>query len=417
MPGGLSRVAGNASTRVISMQRGGASKDTWVLSDGPVNAFSLLKPMLGKADLVRSGNNLSSRVVESLFWFGRYAERFDTTARLLRVALSRLLNAGDERPPELQAVLDLCEHMGVLEANEDPEEAPEDEQKPEGKTARASKAKKPAAPPSQPLPIEARLLAAISDAEAEGSLANAIQRLLWAATQVRERLSLDHWHSLNHLHHNLHNLHEAAQQGKSARRDDAGKALAFLDRVLLVSSSLTGFAMDNMTRDNGWRFLVIGARIERLNFLSGMLVHILPHLARTNVRDMVRDLEWLLELTDSIITYRSRYSRTPELFSALDLIVFDENNPHAVLFQAQTIQDYLTRLARELGELPPHPLTDAAARLVEFDVSLLLLSPQSACDALAAQLAALVNAGCELSDALGRRFFTHADATHQTLAI
>jgi hypothetical protein len=32
----------------------------------------------------------------------------------------------------------------------------------------------------------------------------------------------------------------------------------------IAGSSLTGFAMDNMTRDDGWRFLIIGRRIERL---------------------------------------------------------------------------------------------------------------------------------------------------------
>ena len=34
MPGGLTRVAGDEDSRVIAMQRGGRSKDTWVLSDG-----------------------------------------------------------------------------------------------------------------------------------------------------------------------------------------------------------------------------------------------------------------------------------------------------------------------------------------------------------------------------------------------
>jgi uncharacterized circularly permuted ATP-grasp superfamily protein/uncharacterized alpha-E superfamily protein len=422
MPGGLSRVAGNASASVISMQRGGASKDTWALSDEPVNAFSLLKPVLGKADLVRSGNNLSSRVVENLFWFGRYAARFDNIARLLRVALFRFLSAGAERPPELQAVLALCAHLGVLAA----EDAPNDRQTP---PADAKKTASPAVacppdktPPPDEMPFartsarttERCLLAAIFDAEAQGSLANAIQRLLWAATQVRERLSLDHWHSLNRLQHDLQ---ARAKSGKPKRRDDAGEALAFLDQVLLISSSLTGFAMDNMTRDNGWRFLIIGTRIERLNFLADLLAHSLPRLARTNVHDMARDLEWLLELTDSIITYRSRYSRTPELFSALDLIVFDESNPHAVLFQTQIIQDYLTRLARELDEHPLPSLNEAAERLQGFDTDRLLFSPQDACDTLAACLSALTDAGCQLSDALGRRFFTHVDVTHRTLAV
>jgi uncharacterized circularly permuted ATP-grasp superfamily protein len=100
MPGGLARVATGASTRIISMQRGGASKDTWVLTNGPVSEFTLLKPSIGVRDLVRAGSNLSSRVVENLFWLGRYSERFDDSARMLRVALaaSSKLAARRRRP-------------------------------------------------------------------------------------------------------------------------------------------------------------------------------------------------------------------------------------------------------------------------------------------------------------------------------
>ena len=95
MPGGLTRVASAADARVISMQRGGRSKDTWVLAAGPVSTFSLLRRSIGPQELVRAGTNLSSRVVENLFWFGRYCERCDATARLLRVALGRF---GDNVP-------------------------------------------------------------------------------------------------------------------------------------------------------------------------------------------------------------------------------------------------------------------------------------------------------------------------------
>ena len=41
IPGGLARVSSSIDTPVVSMQRGGGSKDTWVLSDGPVDTFSL----------------------------------------------------------------------------------------------------------------------------------------------------------------------------------------------------------------------------------------------------------------------------------------------------------------------------------------------------------------------------------------
>ena len=44
MPGGLTRVTASLDSLVVSMQRGGGSKDTWVLADGPTPQFSLLRP-------------------------------------------------------------------------------------------------------------------------------------------------------------------------------------------------------------------------------------------------------------------------------------------------------------------------------------------------------------------------------------
>ncbi|MDQ6639841.1 MAG: circularly permuted type 2 ATP-grasp protein, partial [Pseudomonadota bacterium] len=93
MPGGLTRVAGDEDSPVIAMQRGGRSKDTWVLADGPVNAeFSLLSTTVGANDLVGADATLASRAAENLFWFGRYGERCDATARLLRVAIGQFLD-------------------------------------------------------------------------------------------------------------------------------------------------------------------------------------------------------------------------------------------------------------------------------------------------------------------------------------
>ena len=93
MPGGLTRVATDGESRVIAMQRGGRSKDTWVLSDAPVNAaFSLLSTTVRPEDLVSSRANLPSRAAENLFWYGRYGERCEGTARVLRVAIEAALD-------------------------------------------------------------------------------------------------------------------------------------------------------------------------------------------------------------------------------------------------------------------------------------------------------------------------------------
>ena len=58
MPGGLARVSPETGTEVISMQRGGSSKDIWVL-DGAATVYeSLLQPRLTARDIVRAGFTL-----------------------------------------------------------------------------------------------------------------------------------------------------------------------------------------------------------------------------------------------------------------------------------------------------------------------------------------------------------------------
>ena len=64
MPGGLTRVASGPDQRVISMQMGGSSKDTWVLTDGAVNPVTLLAGADGQFHPVRGDERLASRTVE-----------------------------------------------------------------------------------------------------------------------------------------------------------------------------------------------------------------------------------------------------------------------------------------------------------------------------------------------------------------
>lgn len=390
MPGGLARVATGPNERIISMQRGGASKDTWVLTHGPVSEFSLLKPSLGVRDLVRAGANLSSRVVENLFWLGRYSERFDNGARLLRVALSRVVEGGGEKTPALQSAMELAKHLYYLP---NPEEEAKEKKLPSDSS-------------------EHCLLEAIYNPEQPGSLAGSIRNLMWSATHVRERLSLDHWHSLNRL--------QRDQQAALKKHPSLTEAIAFLDRVLGVSSSLTGFAMDNMTRDDGWRFLIVGRRLERLSFLAQSIAYFL----RMPTTRGPGSMEWLLELTDSIITYRSRYSRLPELLPVIDLLVFDDDNPHGVTFQAGVLARYLDRMERELGEAHDNTLSEALARLRAFDLErlehlqLINSRTNSPCEDLACLLDELNHAAGELSSWLGRRYFTHVgDVSRQTMAL
>ena len=375
MPGALTRVSSADDSRVLSMQRGGSSKDTWVLSNAPVSNFSLLRRAIGPQDLVRSGSNLSSRVVENLFWFGRYAERCDATARLLRVALGRLIDDTPARhDTEWPAIVSLCRARHLID---------------------------PKAEALDDAGIEKALIAATLDEAVPRGLAANLRLLFRVAFHLRERLSLDNWRTLNRL---MQEIARQAQRGASL-----SEVLVQLDRSVTTLMTLAGFALDGMTRDQGWRFLSIGRRLERLHTMSLTLAHALAQ-AGTGIES---DLDWLLEVADSIITYRSRYMARPEWLPVLDLLVLDESNPRSLSFQLFGLYDFLERLAEAFGPCERELLEPLIERLRALD-ALRDLQPGGA--ALPALLADLQSLAHTLSDRLTMRFFSHVSQYRQAFS-
>ncbi len=85
--GGLARVGTPGSPSLSSP----IVKDVWVTANTPQPHVSQLRQARGPVVATRDGTDLPSRVAESLFWLGRYGERLDARARLLREALMRLM--------------------------------------------------------------------------------------------------------------------------------------------------------------------------------------------------------------------------------------------------------------------------------------------------------------------------------------
>ena len=375
LPGGLTRVAAEADAEVVSMQRGGASKDTWVLGErAPVGEQWKAQRTLGVHDLVRRDPYLPSRVVENLFWFGRYCERCDDSARLLRIMLARYVDGDD--PQALQAAVELGEGLMLL---------PEEGELPE------------------------RLLAALLGADWSFSLRANLQRLQWAASQVRGKLSRENWQALVELQR------EAMELETEAEAADFGELLDFLNRLVMSLAALSGFALDDMTRDEGWRFLMIGRRIERLQFLSSSLAGFLRGAGAFDQAG----LEWLLELGNSSITYRSRYLAVAQLIPVLDLLLLDEQNPHAVLFQLKLVSGSLKRLNHDFGAPAEAALPLLVERLAGFDLGCLEnplfgdSSVRAAIDGLADLLQDVADVSNQVSDRLALRHFAHVDDVSQ----
>ncbi|KNZ30721.1 MAG: molybdopterin oxidoreductase [Methylibium sp. NZG] len=353
MPGGLTRVAGDGDSRVIAMQRGGSSKDTWVLSDAPVNAsFTLLSTTVKPEDLVSSQGSVTSRAAENLYWFGRYGERCDATARLLRVAIAQVLDGTAERADGVAPSLLLAERLGLVELSQAP---------------------------------AADLLRAATHADA--ALSEQLRQLARVAFNLRDRMSVDNWRTLNQLH-------------SDAVFDQAATlpvALAWLQRAVTSMMTLSGFVLDGMTRGTGWRFLSLGRRIERLSNACIAL-----RLACTE--GQAHGLDWLLDLCDSTVTFRSRYLVAPEWLPVLDLLVRDEANPRSVAFQVKGLAEYVGKLEATHGRFGSDVLAPAQAMLRALDP--IDLHPDST--ALLTCLDRLQAAASAVSDELSLKFFSHA---------
>jgi uncharacterized alpha-E superfamily protein len=179
-----------------------------------------------------------------------------------------------------------------------------------------------------------------------------------------------------------------------------------LERLALSLAALSGYAAEDMTHDEGWRLLRIGRRVERLQFMAGLLAQHLVAASATRQGQV----EWLLDVCHSISIYRSRYFVAPRLGSALDLLVRDVHHPVALAFQCSSISRDLEDLAASL-KISRDPGLDAP--LPEFtDSDLLTLESdgaeaQAARQALAAKLNALQAAGAQFSDRLSMRHFSH----------
>ncbi len=309
MPGGLTRVTSSLDSLVVSMQRGGGSKDTWVLADGPTPQFSLLPTASVPVEVSRATFDLPSRVAENLFWLGRYVERVELAVRIARALLPRInLDADPARAAGLNAGLRVMFALGYI-GSEIPEAA------------------------DQAALLERELLAMIYDLAGHGSLSwnlHHVRRLAWL---LRDRISADAWRILNHF---------AEQFSVSPPPEPLRMvgALNLLDNAIMTLSAFGGLVMESMTRGHGWRFLDIGRRLER----AVQMVELLRHgLGFEPVKESGQ-LEVLLEIADSSLTYRSRYLTALQGDLALDLLLLDEANPRSVAFQLARLREHIDQL-------------------------------------------------------------------------
>jgi uncharacterized alpha-E superfamily protein len=382
MPGGLARITGAPGRAHADSE---ISKDTWVLSNEPVDNFSLLAQRQGDNRLRRSGRELPSRAADNLFWLGRYAERAEAAVRLLRSLVMRLEGeVGDTRRP-----VSLKHIVALLVANK---------HMPARRARRVVQSGRDA--------VQTELWSLLFDADSRDGLATVLGKVRRTAEVVRERLSFDAFRILTEL------TAVPRSHGFGVRRDIEG-ALRLLNRLIQYLAAFSGMAMENMTRGYGWRFLDMGRRIERVRTMNLLL----QQLVVPGDPEKDGGLDLLLELADSKMTYRGRYHAPPQTTRVLDLIFTDESNPRSILFQVMTINEHLG----QLPHIDPDGLMTEDQRAVRRLIGEIELADMQALgesvsrSGVRARLERLSRRIegelIELSDLITQHFFSHSKAT------
>ena len=346
LPGGLTRVSTEDKSLVVSMQLGGGSKDTWVLAGpGAPHESQFAHNVDTEATLAlgiqapRSSGELPSRIADNLFWLGRYAERVEATARLVRALLPGLSGDADYgRSASLETIMHILTGLNHMPA--------------EFLSAPIAQ---------QRYHVQRILSRMIYDPTRSSGIGRNLKQIRRVTWPLKERLSQDTWRVLQQL--------ETEFSGVMPVNPDMRfiAEMNLLDRSIFTLAAFSGLIMENTTRGYGWYFLDIGRRLERALLLAELL-----RTAMVEAPFRIEPyLEMLLQIADSSITYRTRYLTALRVELVLQLLLTDETNPRSVAFQLARLEHHIQELPRadSEGEEPEELL------LIQKAIALLRDSP------------------------------------------
>lgn len=354
MPGGLARFAAQEGARRVPALAEAIAKDVWVLDEDAerpdVPQGHRDRDRIEVPAATVGPVPLPPRAAEDLYWFGRYVERAESTARLLLVA-DDLVEDHLTRPGTIGHAA-MTTMLGAIDAVTSV-------QRYRGRATAADTA----AFPSGEDPV-GHLRRLVFEAGRRGSVRFSAARANQAASRVRELLSLDAWLVLSRLQRTL-------IPTQPNEEDLQGVLAAVIEACL----ALSGMSAEGLVRDASWAFHDAGRRVERAQETVRVLRRTLP-AASTPGAALVR--EATLRARESLLSYRRRRAeggrgRSP-LAVALELLVLDETNPRSVAYQLDRLQDDLRHA--------PSPDPAAALRvptlaLAGADAAALALDPEA----------------------------------------
>ncbi len=317
-----------------------------------------------------------ARNAESLYWIGRYVERADDTARILDVVIHQLLEDSSVDPDHTSRVL-----LRVLDID----------------------------PPDEPLDVWSltELVAFSRGAGGGSSIVDAITAARENARGAREVTSAEMWECLNTTYNAL------PERERAARRLGPHEFLAYVEGR---AAMFDGLADSTLSRDDGYRFMVLGRAIERVDMTVRML--------QSRVGESASSPAWVTVLRSAGAhdAYLRTYRGVLDARRVVEFLLLDRLFPRSVFYSLRMAEHSLEGLQHRKHNRVG--ATDEAQRLLGRARSELeFLRPGVLLESLEAGLDDLQRTCSEVSEALALQYFHSApwvawtDAGHDALVI
>jgi uncharacterized alpha-E superfamily protein len=297
-------------------------KDVWILRSVPAASI----PVHAQAEEAPKRLRLTSRVAESFFWMGRYAERAEATTRMLRIIQMQAWPLTDsavarQRRPLWAALARISGHSADFFV------------RPSGDAITARQ-----------VPFYFLL-----DKRNSGSVLSYLLACRQNAENIREHFPPEVWSVLNHLYLDVA-LH--ADQSMSERVRTVMEDRSLHQEILTQLDELTGALEKHMLHNDAWHFWQLGVYAERsLLTIQTLKQALAPEVGGESVIGPVSstNLDLLLQMLAGQYAYRSLYHARPVAARVARLLLQDPEFPRSALFCVQGMKRALTAT---MGERP-----------------------------------------------------------------
>lgn len=284
---------------------------------------AMLDPTQLRSDSASETRPMLARDADSMFWMGRYVERAEHVARLLRVHLMLLTDVGDLTP-----VLEHQMWLTILS------------------TMRAGKE------PDGDEPISARIAKYMTfDQNNPSSIVSCIARARENARAIRESISSEMWECLNGIYWRVTSDEALARFEESPDE--------FFFQIMNGSMLFQGLTDQTLAHDQRWHFTQIAKYLERIDVTARVIETRFDVLSKMGAQldQPIRNIHLMgvLRSCCSLESYRRRHMADLDATRIAEYLVLQKDYPRSIRFCVEQLHQATAGVRTSNGQHTPSP--------------------------------------------------------------